>query len=98
VNSVRNSHEGFEVFRRLSLATERFLNISLDYLGYIPCDPDVQEAVRAQKAFVDIYPNGPAARQICEIATKVLKPNDTVKGTLQFFIGNLLASSPNLSQ
>ena len=98
VNSVRSSHEGFEVFRRLSLVTERFLNISLDYLGYIPSDPDVQEAVRSQKAFVDIYPNSLATRQVYEIATKVLRPNDTVKGTLQFFIGNLLASSHSLSQ
>lgn len=98
VNSVRNSHEGFEVFSRLSLATERFLNISLDYLGYIPSDAHVQEAVRAQRAFVDIYPNGLAARQIHEIATRVLATNNKVKGTLQFFIGNLLAVSPGLSQ
>lgn len=98
VNSVKNSQEGFEVFRRLSLVTERFLNISLDYLGYIPCDTNVQEAVRAQKAFVEIYPNSLAARQISEIATKVLNPNNHVKGTLQFFIGNLLAASPGIPQ
>jgi flagellar biosynthesis protein FlhG len=98
VNSVKNSQEGFEVFRRLSLVTERFLNISLDYLGYIPCDTNVQEAVKAQKAFVEIYPNGLAARQISEIAAKVLNPNNHVKGTLQFFIGNLLATSPGLPQ
>ena len=98
VNSVRNSQEGVEVFRRLSLATERFLNISLDYLGYIPCDIHVQEAVRTQRAFVDVYPNGLAARQIHEIATRVLATNNKVKGTLQFFIGDLLALSPGLSQ
>jgi flagellar biosynthesis protein FlhG len=98
VNSVKNSQEGFEVFRRLSLVTERFLNISLDYLGYIPCDTNVQEAVKAQKAFVEIYPNGLAARQISEIAAKVLNPNNRVKGTLQFFIGNLLATSPGFPQ
>jgi flagellar biosynthesis protein FlhG len=98
VNSVRNSQEGFEVFRRLSLVTERFLNISLDYLGHIPCDADVREAVKAQKAFVEAYPNSLAARQINKIATKVLNPNNHVKGTLQFFIGNLLAASPGLPQ
>jgi flagellar biosynthesis protein FlhG len=98
VNSVRNSQEGFEVFRRLFLATERFLNISLDYLGYIPCDRCVQEAVKTQRAFVDIYPNGLAARQIQEIAAKVLATNNKVKGTLQFFIGDLLALSPGLSR
>jgi flagellar biosynthesis protein FlhG len=94
VNSAKHAEEGFEVFRRLSVAAGKFLNISLDYLGYIPCDPDVKRAVKAQKAFVDIFPQSPAAKQIMQIASKMLDPRDTVKGTLQFFIGNLLSASP----
>jgi flagellar biosynthesis protein FlhG len=96
VNSAKNADEGLEVFRRLSLAAEKFLNISLNYLGYIPNDVDVQKAVRAQRAFVDLYPRCSAARKILEIAAKVLEPNNKVKGTLQLFVGNLLTSSPML--
>ncbi len=95
VISARHADEGLEVFRRLSLAAGKFLNISLDYLGHIPCDSDVQRAVKVQRAFVDIFPQSAAARQIMEIATKMLTPRDGVKGTLQFFIGNLLAASPS---
>jgi flagellar biosynthesis protein FlhG len=93
VNSVRGAEEALEVFRRLSLAAERFLNISLKYLGYIPFDTTVTKAVMAQKAFLDLNPNSHASKQIVEIAAKVLDPNDKVKGTLQFFIGNLLSAS-----
>jgi len=91
VNSARNSGEAFDVYRRLAVAAEKFLSVSLDYLGYLPFDESVPAAVRAQKAFVDIYPQGNISRKITEIAKKFLDDPDKVKGTLQFFIGNLLS-------
>lgn len=94
VNSAKHADEGLDIFRRLSLAAEKFLNISLDYLGHIPCDADVQRAVKAQRAFVDVFPQSPAAKEIMQIASKIMMPRDNVKGNLQFFIGNLLSPSP----
>ncbi|MFA5073235.1 MAG: MinD/ParA family protein [Nitrospirota bacterium] len=91
VNCAKNMEEGREVFRRLSRATEKFLNISLDYLGHLPFDEGIPKAVRVQTAFIDLYPNNLASRHIREIATKFLEHNVRVKGTLQFFIGNLLS-------
>jgi flagellar biosynthesis protein FlhG len=93
VNSVRNPEEAVEVFRRLSLAADRFLNISLQYLGSLPYDESVQNAVREQRAFVDLYPSRPISRRIMEIAQVFLDRSEKVKGTLQFFIGNLLSAS-----
>ena len=98
VNSVKSPKEGFEVFKKLSMVTERFLNISLDYLGHIPFDDSVPKAVSLQKAFVDIYPKSLASKQIFEIASRILDSNCNVKGTLQFFIGNLLSASVNTSK
>jgi len=96
VNSARSSAEAMEVFRRLSLAAEKFLNVSLNYLGFIPFDESVPKAVMGQKAFIDIYPDSPASRRIMEIASKVLESRTRVKGTLQFFIKDLLSASANL--
>jgi flagellar biosynthesis protein FlhG len=93
VNSVRSIEEAMEVFKRLSSATEKFLNISLDYIGHIPYDEFVRKAVRSQKAFADAYPNCNASKQIQEIALKCIETNAKVKGTLQFFIGNLLSAA-----
>lgn len=93
VNSVRNQDEALGVFKNLSSATEKFLNISLDYLGYIPYDDSVRKAVRAQKAFIDIFPESSASRQIEVIAGKIMEPSARVKGTLQFFIGSLLSAT-----
>lgn len=97
VNSVKNAAEGFEVFRRLSLAAEHFLSISLDYLGHLPQDESVPRAVRAQRAFVDLYPAAAASKQIQEIAGKFGGQGARVKGSLQFFIGSLVSSSDNLA-
>lgn len=98
VNSAKNAEDAFEVFRRLSLAAEKFLNISLDYLGYLPYDEAVQNAVRAQRAFVDMYPNNSVSKRITEIAKDILEHPDRVKGSLQFFIGNLLSTSTNTTR
>jgi flagellar biosynthesis protein FlhG len=98
VNSAKNSDEAVEVFRRLSLAADKFLNISLDYLGYLPYDESVQNAVRAQQAFIDMYPNRPISRRIMEIAQLFLDRSEKVKGTLQFFIGNLLSASSGMAR
>ena len=93
VNSAKDAREGFEVFRRLSLAADRFLALSLDYLGYLPLDQAVPTAVRAQRAFVDMYPNKAISKLMREIAHKFIDQPEKVKGTLQFFIGNLLTAS-----
>jgi flagellar biosynthesis protein FlhG len=97
VNLVRNAEEGKEVFRRISLATERFLNLSLKCLGYIPFDDSVRKAVRAQRPFVDVYPDCPASKGIYEIAPRLLNQDGKIKGTLQLFIRDLLSSTgPNM--
>ena len=95
VNSVKGPEEAMEVFRRLSLATEKFFSVSLDYLGYLPYNKSGPSAVRAQGPFINMYPQNQISRRITEIAKRFLGRTETekVKGTLQFFIGNLLSSA-----
>ncbi|MFA5353759.1 MAG: MinD/ParA family protein [Thermodesulfovibrionales bacterium] len=92
VNSARNAEDAFQVFRSLSLAAEKFLNISLDYLGFIPFDESVPKAVRMQKTFYDAYPNSKAAESLRAIAAKLMEEESGVKirGSLQLFLGNML--------
>jgi len=91
VNSVKNAKEGTEVFRRLSTAAERFLSISLDYIGFIPLDSLVPKSVSQQRAFMDVYPESEASKSIIKITDRISNiENNNVKGTLQFFLGGLL--------
>jgi flagellar biosynthesis protein FlhG len=91
VNDVRDEQEATDVYGRLSTAAERFLSISLDYIGYVPHDKNVKKAVRQQKALIDLYPDSDAANSIMRISKKLSNEKiDNVKGTLQFFLGGLL--------
>jgi flagellar biosynthesis protein FlhG len=92
VNAVRDPREGFDVFTRLSRAAETFLTLSLDYLGSIPYDEAIPRSVRAQRAFIDLYPDNSAACQIRDIASKLRGREDRIKGSLQFFLGSLVST------
>ncbi len=94
VNSVKGDIEAKEVFKRLATAADKFLNVSLDYVGFIPFDEAVRMAVRGQRAFIDAYPNSKASKKVMDLAVKILsRTKARVKGSLQFFIGNLLSAS-----
>ncbi|MBI5057023.1 MAG: MinD/ParA family protein [Nitrospirae bacterium] len=91
VNNVKDAKEATDVFWRLATAAEKFLSISLDYLGFVPYDNLLQKAVRQQKALIELYPGSEAAKSIMQIADKISSENNNnIKGTLQFFLGGLL--------
>lgn len=71
VNKAKHTQEGKEVFRKFSLVTDRFLSISLDYLGCIPTDEYVTMAVAQQRAVCDLYPRAPASRAFMTLAKSV---------------------------
>jgi len=98
VNSARSKKDADETFLTLMTVSEKYMHISLDYLGYLPYDTHVQEAVRARKAFSDLFPKIFLTQCVREIAANLLNREEQVKGSLQFFIGNLLTTSVNAMQ
>lgn len=71
VNMVRDSSEAKEVYKRLSNATDQFLNLTIEYLGYVLLDEKVRQAVLQQKAVAEIYPNSSFAKCLAGIAEKI---------------------------
>jgi flagellar biosynthesis protein FlhG len=98
VNSARCKKDADETFLTLMTVSEKYMHISLDYLGYLPYDTHVQEAVRTRKAFSALFPKIFLTQCVKEIAQNLLNREEQVKGSLQFFIGNLLSSSVNAIQ
>ena len=92
VNFVRSESEGLEVYRHLSMVTERFLNLSLGYLGFIPTDSHVQKAVQQQRAVTEVFPNCSASRSFRTLAEKIarLPVSSTPKGNLSLFWQSLM--------
>jgi flagellar biosynthesis protein FlhG len=93
VNMVHAEQDAREVFRKLTLVADRFLNISIDYLGFIPYDDYLKLAVSQQRAVADIYPNARCSQNYMRVAQQVLQwPISTdPTGSVQFFWRKLLA-------
>lgn len=93
VNMARSEWEARRTFTQLLRVAERFLHVSLDWVGWVPLDPEVGEAVRRQQAVLDLAPGAPASRAFREVAERLARGPETrtPKGGLQFFFARLLA-------
>jgi flagellar biosynthesis protein FlhG len=92
-NMVQTSKQGREMFATLSAVCDRFLDVTLNYMGSIPFDDHVRMAVKKQKALIDLYPRAPSAIAIKSLAKKVEQwpmPN-TASGNIEFFMERLVS-------
>jgi flagellar biosynthesis protein FlhG len=87
VNSVKDAVEAKEVYQSLSSVTEKFLNLSLDYWGYVLYDRNISRAVRHQRIIVGVYPNSRASQCFFSLAKKVCnsQPDFHSEGGINFF-------------
>ena len=72
VNMVKSEKESKEVYRQLEMVTDRFLDVAINYLGYICADNNVTKGVRRQKMVSEIYPDSDASRCFQPIAKSML--------------------------
>jgi flagellar biosynthesis protein FlhG len=91
INSASSINEADDVFRQLQLVTNRFLNISLEYMGHVIYDKQVVKSIKQQKIVCEKYPGAMAsecfmnlAKRICESPTPSLPD-----GSNSFFWKNL---------
>lgn len=92
VNQIRNDEEALDVYRKLTMVSNRYLDISIDYLGSIPVDRQMVDAIRKQKVFVEMFPSSPASDAFTNLANRLCTENgpSQPKGNLQFFWKKLL--------
>ena len=91
-NMVRTPQEGREIYAKLTKATDRFLDVALQFTGCIPFDEHLRKAVQKQKAVVEAYPRSKAAIAFKTLANKVdgWPLPTTPRGHLEFFVDNLV--------
>jgi flagellar biosynthesis protein FlhG len=90
-NDVRTEAEGLEVFEKLTRVADRFLNVSLDYLGHVLHDRQLRESVRMQRPFVEAFPDGPASACLRKVARQITAmPHNPMDSDLGLLWRNLL--------
>ena len=100
VNMARDQKEAINVFEKLFNVSDRFLNISLDYMGCVLRDDLVGESVRRQKPVCQLYPNAKASRGFTALARKIMASGgeNRLKGNIQFFSRNSYPTAAGLER
>lgn len=91
-NQVANLGEAREMYAGLERVAERFLNVTLGFLGAIPHDEWLKGAIRKQRAVVDLYPSAPSSLAFHALAkrTEAWQPG-LPRGHVEFFAERMLA-------
>ncbi len=89
-NKVEDHAEGKLVFSKLTLVAEKFLNMKLKFLGYIPNDANVTKAVMQQKPVSMVYENSKASVAFQLLAQNLMNDSEEEKknrmGIAQVFL------------
>lgn len=91
-NMVGSAEEGLELFEHLVSVTDRFLDINIQYAGFVPQDNMMRRASQSQKLISLSYPTSKAAEAYRTLAAGVenwLLPGQP-SGRLEFFIERLV--------
>ncbi len=93
-NMVESEAHGRILYRKLSLVAERFLDVTLDYLGTVPFDKALRRAIQKQSAVCELEPRSPSSQAFGKIAAVVERwPQPAhAGGYLEFFVERLLQS------
>ncbi len=92
-NMLDSDAEGRELFRRLVVVCEQFLDVSLLYAGAIPFDPALARAVKKQVPVILSEPSAPSSRAIRLLAQEVASwpLSGKATGSLEFFVESLFS-------
>ncbi|MBT3612979.1 MAG: MinD/ParA family protein, partial [Thiotrichales bacterium] len=60
-NMVESEAHGRILFKKIAIVSERFLDVTLDYLGTVPFDTQLRKAIQRQNAVCEFSPNSPSA-------------------------------------
>ena len=90
MNRVKSVTQGKKVAERVINIAGQFLNLKMDYLGYVYEDPVVAQAVLRQKPFVIIDPKCKAAICVKHIVSRLEKVDYKEGGGLSKFLKKLV--------
>jgi len=93
VNRVSSVTEGKRVAERVINIAGQFLNLKVDYLGYVYEDPIVQQAVLRQKPFMAVDPRSKASISVQHIVSRLEKIEFQETGGIGNFLKKLLSRS-----
>jgi flagellar biosynthesis protein FlhG len=92
VNQVSDRAQALKVYRYLTNVADQFLNVSIEYLGHVPRDPSVNQAIMRRKLVIDMLPESPASVCVGQLVDELIASAEDCPptGNMQFFWQRLL--------
>ena len=88
-NRVKSAAEGQNLYEKMSVVSDKFLNIPITYLGSVPMDEQISKAVMRQKPVSLLNPEAQSSKAIRQIAETLLEldsdENSDKRGMFQLF-------------
>ncbi len=93
-NQAHSAQEGRELFNKISRVTDRYLDVTLEFMGTVPHDDYLKKAVRKQRAVVQAYPRSRSSMAFKNLAQKTDRwpVPSAAGGHLEFFVERLIQS------
>jgi flagellar biosynthesis protein FlhG len=91
----RSIQEGRELFDKISLVCDRFLDVTLNFMGIVPFDEDLRRAVKKQRSVVEFLPRSKSATAFQHLAKKIdyWPVAKQPRGNMEFFVERLIQAS-----
>jgi flagellar biosynthesis protein FlhG len=70
-NMVRNVGEAKQLHQKLARVCDRFLDVALEFMGHVPQDERLKQAIRRQSAVVDLWPSSRSGLAFKQLAGAV---------------------------
>jgi flagellar biosynthesis protein FlhG len=71
-NVVRDEKEGLDIFSKIVSVTDRFLDVYLNFAGYVPADSNISTATRKQKLWAEHFPETSATKALKKICDRLV--------------------------
>jgi len=94
-NMVQSGQQGQQLFAKLSKVTNKYLDVTLNYVGDVPYDDYLRKAVQKQTPVVEAFPRSSSAQAIRNLALKIDGWPIKIQagGYLEFFVERMIQYS-----
>ena len=91
-NQVSNEDEALDIYKKLTMVSSHYLDISINFLGWIPNEKRMRESIAKQRVIVDLYPQVRASQAFETLGRNLaaLTENYSAKGSSQLFWNRLM--------
>ncbi len=96
-NMATSPQHGRDIYTKIANVTDRFLDVALDYMGYVPEDDYLRKSVKKQRAVFEAFPRSKSAQAFAKLADKANKWPMPISaaGHLEFFVERLIQPFQN---